>query len=144
MRSSLIDEGAQRFGKTGNLPAMAEFDQTALEHLSEKNSPHQLSITHKHQAPSISLEPSESSVILSLTPITGASRMGAGEDDWLVNELHMHLIGHQMPFLNFRFLLKGELAEHFAQMLAQLLIQRLASTFRNEDNMIFALPCRVA
>ena len=29
---------------------------------------------------------------------------------------HMHVIGHQMPFLDLRFLLKRELAEHFAQM----------------------------
>jgi hypothetical protein len=42
----------------------------------------------------------------------------------------VHVIGHQMPFLNFRFLLNRKLAEHFAQMPAQLLVQRLAPTFR--------------
>ena len=57
---------------------------------------------------------------------------------------HVHVIGHQMPFLNFRVLLKRELAEHFAQMPSQLLIQRLSPTFRDEDNMIFAVPSRVA
>ena len=57
---------------------------------------------------------------------------------------HVHVIGHQMPFLDLRFLLKRKLAEHFAQMPTQLLIQRLAATFRDEDNMIFAVPSRVA
>ena len=45
-----------------------------------------------------------------------------------------------MPFFDLRFLLKRKSAEHFAQMPPQLLIQRLAATFRDEDNMIFAVP----
>ena len=49
---------------------------------------------------------------------------------------HVHVIGHQMPLLNFRVLLKRELAEHFAQMPSQLLIQRLSPTFRDEDRLL--------
>jgi hypothetical protein len=57
---------------------------------------------------------------------------------------HVHVIGHEMPFLDLRFPLQRELAEHLAQVSAQLPIQPLAPTFRDEDHVIFADPCRVA
>jgi hypothetical protein len=51
------------------------------------------------------------------------------------------MIGHQMPFFDLRFFLKPKPAEHFAQMSTQLLIQRLAPTFPDEDNMICSPKC---
>ena len=57
---------------------------------------------------------------------------------------HMHMIGHQMPLLDLQFLLKRQFAKHFAQMSAKLLVQGLASAFRNENHMVFAGPYRVA
>jgi hypothetical protein len=57
---------------------------------------------------------------------------------------HVHAIGHEMPFLDLRFPLQRELAEHLAQVSAKLPIQPLAPTFRDEDYVIFADPCRVA
>src|SRR5215472_3162067 len=53
---------------------------------------------------------------------------------------HMHMIGHQVPFLDLRLLLRGQLVEHLAEMPAQLQIQSLPSTFRNEDGVVFAVP----
>jgi hypothetical protein len=41
-------------------------------------------------------------------------------------------------------LLDGQLVEHLAEMPAQLQIQSLPSTLRNEDDLVFALPHRVA
>jgi len=38
------------------------------------------------------------------------------------------MVGHQMPFLDFRFFLQRELPEYLAQIPAQFLIQRLAPT----------------
>src|SRR5215469_682208 len=57
---------------------------------------------------------------------------------------HMHMIGHQVPFLDLRLLLRGRLVEHLAEMPAQLQIQSLPSTLRNEDDVVFALPRGVA
>ena len=49
-----------------------------------------------------------------------------------------------MSFLDHLLLLKRELVERLAQMSAQFQAQRLASTFRNKDNVIFAVSDRVA
>jgi len=57
------------------------------------------------------------------------------------------MIGHQVPFLDLRLLLRGQLVEHLAEMPAQLQIQSLPSTpstLRNEDHVVFALPWGVA
>ena len=76
---------------------------------------------------------------IALLPLDEADHLGHRIFRW-DRKQHVHVIGHQMPLLNFRVLLKRELAEHFAQMPSQLLIQRLSPTFRDEDNMIFAVP----
>jgi hypothetical protein len=55
----------------------------------------------------------------------------------------VHVIGHQMTFLNPAFLLLGQLAKHLPQMPPQLPIQHLASVLGNEDDVVFALPLRV-
>jgi hypothetical protein len=49
-----------------------------------------------------------------------------------------------MPFLDLRFLLRRELAEHLTQVLAKLQIQRLPPALRDEDDVVFAVPYRVA
>lgn len=56
---------------------------------------------------------------------------------------HVHMVGHQMPFLDLRFLLERELPEHFPKMPTQFLILRFPSALRNEDHMIFSGPGRV-
>src|SRR5665213_618880 len=56
---------------------------------------------------------------------------------------HVHMIGHQMPFLDRAFLLLGQSAEHLPQVAAQLRIQRLPAAFGNEHDMVFALPFAV-
>jgi hypothetical protein len=49
------------------------------------------------------------------------------------------MVGQKMPFLNATLLLLGQLSEYLAQMPAQVSVQRLASTFRNENNVVLAL-----
>jgi hypothetical protein len=49
-----------------------------------------------------------------------------------------------MLFLNAALLLLGQLAEHLAQMLAQRFVQHFPAAVRDHDNMILALPFRVA
>ena len=55
----------------------------------------------------------------------------------------MYIIGHQMSFLHPALLLRCQLAKHLSKVLAQLEIQRPSPTFRYEDHVIFAVPCRV-
>ena len=57
---------------------------------------------------------------------------------------HVHMIGHQVPFLDLRLLLRGQLAEHLAEVPAKLQVQRLCSTLRDEDDVVFAVPRCVA
>src|SRR6185503_7677152 len=57
---------------------------------------------------------------------------------------HVHVIGHQVPFLDLRLLLRGQLAEHLAEVPAKLQVQRLCSTLRDEDDVVFAVPRCVA
>jgi hypothetical protein len=54
------------------------------------------------------------------------------------------MVGHQMPFLDPAFLLRGKRPEDFSQVPAQLPVQRLAAAFWDENDVIFALPFRVA
>ena len=56
---------------------------------------------------------------------------------------HMHVIDHQMPFLDPTLFLLCQLFEHLTKMLAQLPIQCLAPIFRDENHVIFAVPLRV-
>src|SRR5262245_20795822 len=57
---------------------------------------------------------------------------------------HVHMIGHQVPFLDLRLLLLGQLAEHLTEVPAKLQVQRLSSTLQDEDDVVFALPRCVA
>ena len=57
---------------------------------------------------------------------------------------HLNVVRHQMTFFNTAFLLRCKLVEYFTQVLAQFIIKHLATTFRNENNMIFAFPFRMA
>jgi hypothetical protein len=54
------------------------------------------------------------------------------------------MVGQKMPFLDPALFLLGQLSEHLAQMPAQISIQHFAPTFRNKNNMVLALPLRVA
>src|SRR5690242_18025712 len=53
---------------------------------------------------------------------------------------HMHMIGHQVPFLDPALLPGSQVAEHLSQVLAQLPIQRLASVLRDKDHVVFCTP----
>ena len=55
----------------------------------------------------------------------------------------MHMILHQVPFLDPASLLFRQSAKHLSKIPPQLTIQRLAPAFRNECNVIFSLPLRV-
>jgi hypothetical protein len=61
-----------------------------------------------------------------------------------VESRHVDVVGHQVPFLDLRLLLQGQLVEHLAEMPPQFQIQRLPSTLWDEDDVIFALPRCVA
>jgi hypothetical protein len=52
----------------------------------------------------------------------------------------MHVVGHQMPFLDPALLLLRQPAEDLAKILAQLHVQRLAAALGNENNVVFACP----
>jgi hypothetical protein len=49
-----------------------------------------------------------------------------------------------MSLLDLRFFLRREPMKHLAEIAAKLEIQCLAALFRNKDNVIFAVPDRVA
>jgi len=51
----------------------------------------------------------------------------------------VNVIGQKMPFLNPALSVFRKLAEHLAQMFAQLAIEDFAPKLRDEDNVIFAL-----
>jgi hypothetical protein len=54
------------------------------------------------------------------------------------------MVGQKMPFLDAAFLLLGQPSEHLAQMLAKATVQHFAQTFGNKNNVVLALPLRVA
>ena len=56
----------------------------------------------------------------------------------------MHVVRHQMTFLNPALLLLGEAPEYLAQVLPKTAVQRFATAFGNENHMVFALPLAVA
>jgi hypothetical protein len=49
-----------------------------------------------------------------------------------------------MAFLNPALLPLGEVPQDLAKVLPKLLVQRFATAFGNEDNVVFALPFAVA
>lgn len=56
----------------------------------------------------------------------------------------MNVIGHQAPFFDSTLLLRRQLAEHLSKLLPQLSVQRAPSAFRDENDLKFAVSCRVA
>jgi hypothetical protein len=50
----------------------------------------------------------------------------------------------KMPLFNPALSLLGQLLEHFAQMLPKALVQHLPVALRDENNVVLALPFRVA
>ena len=61
-----------------------------------------------------------------------------------IDDHHVHVIGHQMPFLDPALLLLRQLAKHLPKMPPQLPVQRLPAALRDEHHVVFALPLRVA
>jgi hypothetical protein len=57
---------------------------------------------------------------------------------------HVHVIRHQVPFLNPALSLRGKTPEYFSQMLPQFHIQRSSSAFGYENDVVFAVPLRMA
>jgi len=57
---------------------------------------------------------------------------------------HVHVIRHQVPFQDFRLLLHRQTVKDFAQVPAEFGVQRLPPALRYEDDVIFAVPGRVA
>jgi hypothetical protein len=57
---------------------------------------------------------------------------------------HVHVIRQKMTLLDPALLLLGQLPEHLPEMRPQLRIQRLSPALRNEHDVVFALPFRVA
>ncbi len=57
--------------------------------------------------------------------------------------LHVHVVGHQVPFLDQTFLAPGKLAEYSAQVPPDLPKQRFLAVFGREHDLVLALPCRV-
>ena len=63
---------------------------------------------------------------------------------WRDRDHHVYIVGQKMPFLNPAFFLLGQLSEHFAQMPAQVSVQHLPCAFGDKNNVLLALPLRVA
>src|SRR5205823_13212692 len=56
---------------------------------------------------------------------------------------HVHMIRHQMPFLDSTLLLLCQPPEDLPQIPPQFFVQRLSTALRDEHHMIFALPFRM-
>jgi hypothetical protein len=56
----------------------------------------------------------------------------------------VHVIWHQVPFDYPAFSLRRKLPKHLTQMRSQLRIPHLAPAFRHEDDVVFAVPRRMA
>ena len=61
---------------------------------------------------------------------------------WYRNQ-HVHMIEHHMAVLYPAFLLLGKPAQHLAEVSPNVPEQRFLAAFRNENDMIFAVPFRV-
>ena len=55
----------------------------------------------------------------------------------------MDVIGHQMAFFDLAFAPPRQFMEHVAQTLLDHAENRFLAVFRDENNMIFALPCGI-
>jgi len=56
----------------------------------------------------------------------------------------VHMIGLQMPFQDLALFLSSQIVGHLSDVLAQLTVQNLPTTFWNPYQMILAIPARVA
>ena len=56
---------------------------------------------------------------------------------------HVHVVEHQVSFIDPAFLAPGKLMEYRAQVPPDLPKQQLLAVFRREHDMALALPCRV-
>jgi len=56
----------------------------------------------------------------------------------------VHMIRQQMALLDLAFTLLRQIAEHLCQMLADGFLQHLPAELRNKNNVILAIPFRVA
>jgi hypothetical protein len=54
------------------------------------------------------------------------------------------MVGLKMTFLDPALFLIGQFTEHLSQMVAPALVQNLPASLRDENNVILALPFRVA
>jgi hypothetical protein len=54
------------------------------------------------------------------------------------------MVGEKMTFFNAALLLVSQLPEHLAQMLSQISVKHLPATFWDKNNVVLALPFRVA
>lgn len=57
---------------------------------------------------------------------------------------HVNVTGRQKPFFDPAFILRRQLKKHFAQAAAKFDIKRLPPALRDEGDVIFAVPFRVA
>jgi hypothetical protein len=55
----------------------------------------------------------------------------------------VHVIGHQVSFLDLAFLAPGKLVEYTTQVPPDLPKQHLLAVLWHEHDMVLALPCRV-
>jgi hypothetical protein len=53
---------------------------------------------------------------------------------------HVHVVRQQMPFLDPAFLLPGQLPDDLPQLPSQLPIQRLPTAYRDEHDVVLAVP----
>jgi hypothetical protein len=57
---------------------------------------------------------------------------------------YVHMVRHQMAFLDLAFTLLGQIAEYLAQMLAEGFVKHLPAALRDKHNVILAIPFRMA
>ena len=58
-------------------------------------------------------------------------------------EHHVHVVGHQVPLLDAAFLLLRKRPEDRPEVAAQLSVEHLPPAFRNEHDVVLALPLRM-
>jgi hypothetical protein len=54
------------------------------------------------------------------------------------------MVGEKMALFDAALFLFGQLTKHFAQMLPQVAVKHLPAAFGDKDNVVLALPLRVA
>src|SRR5262249_10295972 len=57
---------------------------------------------------------------------------------------HVHMVRHQVAFFHLALLLRGQSPKHLSKVPTKLTVQRPATTLRDEHDVVFALPPRVA